>query len=624
MNGVRPGISSQRLRVGDLIVDCGTRQVLREDLELAIPKLSFQLLIALVERAPDLLSTDALAERVWAGRAVSNETITQRVKLLRDALGDDAANPTYVGVVRGEGYRLLVDVREETQSENGPIAAPRARTPARMLLGAGVVAIVVAAWLGLRGDHTESAARPAIAVLPFLNLSEDAENGYFTDGLTEEVIAELSRNPGLRVAGRTSSFAFKDRTPAFSEVGEALSVDHVLEGSVRWENDTARITAQLISAGDGYHLWSETYVHRLDGVFSVQQEIARAVADALSVQLGAEITDASRPEVNGRAYAEFLRGQALFWNHTPETTERAIAAYHRAVALDPEFERAWIGLGYAYGGRSRDPMQTATALASMAEAAQRALTIDPESWEALALRAWVEMSNHEFLQSERTMAQSLARRQSSVQLLDSINCPVACYFQQLGRVTDALAEARRVQEIDPLSPSADVTSWLYLLGRREEAIAEFEVVQQMLPRPYERRTFLRWLALESDDPAQMEMHLVDTPLAGKWGRAEELLPVLARFTEPGVELPRGMRAMFAMYATIHGDDELALILLRQEFLRPGFGAYFLLWHPALKQVRSSGNFVDLITEIGLVDAWRETDRWGDYCRPGPAGVVVCS
>lgn len=607
------------------MVDTGTHQVLRDGRELNVPKLSFQLLLVLAEAAPDMLSTDALAERVWSGRPVSNETITQRVKLLRDALGDDATNPSYIGVVRGEGYRLLVEVRAEPQSILGSAPTPRQPQPGRTLLvGAMAIVIVAATWLTLHGEPSAGADRPAIAVLPFLNLSEDPDRGYFADGLTEEVITELSRNRALRVAGRTSSFAFKNRTPAFSEVGDALDVDHVLEGSVRWDGERARITAQLISVADGYHLWSETFEHRLDDVFSLQQDIARAVANALSVEFGTADAASAPTEVSGRAYAEFLRGQALFWNHTPETTERAIVAYQRAVALEPDFDRAWIGLGYAYGGRSRDPAQTSAALDDMASAARRALEISPDAWEALALQAWVEMSHHEFLEAERSMERAMSRRRGSDLLLDSINCPIACYFQQLGRVSDALAEAHRMQDIDPLSPSADVSTWLYLLGRRDDAIAAFKAAQQLLPRPYERRAFLTWLAMESADPAPMEERLAGTPLAGKWGKPDEMLPALAHFADPSIELPRGSRASGAMYATLHGDDALALTLLRQEFLTPGFGAYFLLWHPVLKRVRRSDGFAELVNGLGMVNAWRSTGHWGDFCRPGPDDTVSCT
>jgi TolB-like protein/DNA-binding winged helix-turn-helix (wHTH) protein len=617
----------ERFAVDDLIVDVGTRQVLRNGAVLALPKLSFEFLMALIHAAPDVVTTEQLAERVWVGRVVGNETITQRVRLLRKSLGDDANEPRYVGLVRGEGYRLLVDVVAAPPGQGASAGRGKpvyARRGAWLIAAAAVSAIAVGwfllAWIG---KEAAPAGSPRIAVLPFVNLSDDPMQEYFADGLTEELINELSHIPNLRVAGRTSSFAFKDRNPAFHEAGEALGVDHILEGSVRWGGGETRVTAQLIAVADGFHLWSETYAFALEDTFAIQEEIARAVVAALSLELGMSDPPRLRPTHSGPAYAHFLRAQALFWNHTPETTERAIDEYLRAVEQDPRFVRAWVGLGFAYGGRSRDPTRTVAALHDMATVAQRALELAPEYWEAHALNAWVQMSYHDFRQAEASMARAIALRGRTPNVQEGSGCPVACYFQQIGRVSDALAEARRIQEIDPIAISADQSSWLYLLGRRDDAIGEYRRVKDMVVRPFHTGQIELWLAMEDPDPSGMNERIARTPLAGKWGKPEEMLVVLDELDRADRILPRGSRAMLAMYATIHGDDALALRLLRQEFMRPGFGAYFLMWHPALRRVRASEGFGEFVTELGLVDAWRETGEWGDFCRARADDAVNC-
>jgi len=623
--------SGERFAALDLIIDAGTHEVFRNGDPLRLPKLSYQLLLALVRAAPNMLSTDALIAEVWGGRVVSNETVTQRVKLLRRALNDHADDPTYIGVVRGEGYRLLVDVTRLPRAEPEPdgIAVLR-RTPLRVglalvALAAGLLAAMIA-WQPIpqqpKTPSPSDRAQPRVAVLPFKNLSDDPQQRYFADGLTEELIGELSRIPALRVAGRSSSFLFEADNASISELSSALSVNYLVEGSVRWDGSDARVSATLVSVADGYQVWSETYVASLDSVFTVQQQIAVAVASALEVEFG--LSQSLNPDnaPSGRAFAQFLRGQALFWNHTPETNELAIEAYQQAVALEPDFVRAWVGLSYAYGGRSRDPALTDTALADMAFAAEHAVALAPESWAAQAVMAWVLMSNHAFAEAERVMAHALALRERSESWYESVNCPVACYFQQLGRVSDALAEARKMQDIDPLSPSADLSIWLYLLGRRDESLDAFARYQALLPRPWEARTFSRWLAMEDDDPAVMEPHLQGTPFAGKWGVPELMLPALSDFTNPELTLPRGSRALLAIYAARHADNELAMRLLAQEYLQPGFGAYFLLWHPLLAAVRATPEFSAFVTRLGLVDAWRSTGQWGDYCREDE-GIVVC-
>ncbi len=617
----------QRFAVGDLTVDAGMHRVAIDRREIKLPKLSFQLLMALVHAAPDMLTTDRIIEIVWSGRVVSNETVTQRVKLLRQAIGDDATSPKYIGVVRGEGYRLLVGVRPLPREPTSDLAGAPSRRGVMVGLGMGLLLVVALAWWwvmsGGAGVFSSRDPAPRLAVLPFLNLSTDADNDPFVDGLTEEIISELSRSPELRVAGRTSSFAFKNRNPSFAELGDALNVDEVLEGSVRWDANSLRITVQLISAADGFHLWSETYVRELDDVFSVQRDIARDVSNALQVELG--VSSASKTgTTNGRAYAHFLRGQALFWNHTREMNERAIGEYLEALKLDSGFVRAWIGLGYAYGARSREVGRTAAALDEMERAAQRASELAPDFWEVAALIAWVQMSRHSFLDAERSMAVAIEMRARDGPITEHINCPVACYFQQIGRVSDALAEALVMQRSDPLSPSAsDAWTWLYLLGRRDEAIDAFRQAEAVGATPFSKRQFQQWFAMENPDPAAMNEELIGTPLTGKWGDPEQLLPLLEPAANPQIPLRRGVRATFAMFAAIHGDDALALRLLRADFLPPGFGAYYLMWHPALRRVRASDGFAQFVTELGLVEAWRKTGNWGDFCSQTPEGRVSC-
>lgn len=624
-----PGAEPRRFALDDLIVDTATHQVYRSGIALNVPRLSFQFLMALARAAPAVVTTEQLADQVWADRVIGNETITQRVKLLRKALADDAAEPRYVGLVRGEGYRLLVDVVLLDSSGSAIGSPPRRRlgwSKAAALLALATVVAGGAFWLARRdldAPRAPAPGSPRLAVLPFLNLSNEPDQEYFVDGLTEEVINELSHLPGLRVAGRTSSFAFKGRTPAFAEVGATLGVDHVLEGSVRREGQALRVTTQLINVPDGFHLWSATYALELDDPFTVQEQIAGSVAEALRIELGAPPPDGLRHPESTRAYTHFLRGQAMFWNQTPESVEHAIDEYRKALALEPGILSAWISLGYAYGGRSRDPNLTESALRDMASAAQHAVSLAPDAWQAHALHAWVRMSRHEFLAAEASMDRALALRERYPNAQDGVDCPVACYYQQIGRVSEAIAEARRVQQYDPLSVSASPAPLLYLLGRREEAMAAYEEFQELTSQPFERFLFDFWLSLERNDPEEMNRRLEGTAVEGLWGQREPMLAALQSVHRANPVLPRGYRASFAAYASIHGDDALAVDLLRDEYLPEGFGAYFLLWQPALRSVRQTRGFVDFLNELGLVDMWRQTGRWGDYCQDAGDGTVTC-
>ena len=187
----------------------------------------------------------------------------------------------------------------------------------------------------------------SIAVLPFVNMSPDADQEYFSDGLSEELINQLAQVKGLRISGRTSCFAFKGKTDDFRLIGNKLGVNHVLEGSVRKAGSRLRITAQLIKCRDGFHLWSATYDRQLDDVFAIQEDVARAVTGALGVTLRlGEQARLPGGTTNLEAYDLFLRARALSNTHGPEAP-RSLDLYRKAVTLDPEFALAWAGLSTA-------------------------------------------------------------------------------------------------------------------------------------------------------------------------------------------------------------------------------------------------------------------------------------
>jgi TolB-like protein/DNA-binding winged helix-turn-helix (wHTH) protein len=262
----------ERYRIADLQVDAATRQIMREGREIELPGLSFDLLLVLARHAPRVLSAEELMELVWPGRVVNLETVAKRVELVRAALGDDSAEPRYVAVVRGHGYRLVAPVRAaaERRVAAQPVAAPPAPSVAapptapatsapsgwqrRTLWAsaalAGVAAVSVFAWLlAERGEPSGALAPPAegpsLAVAPFRSLSDDAADAYFADGITEELRRALATVPRLRVASRTSSAPLRDGAPSLAAIARTLNVDHVLEGSVRRADNRIRVTAQL-------------------------------------------------------------------------------------------------------------------------------------------------------------------------------------------------------------------------------------------------------------------------------------------------------------------------------------------------------------------------------------------
>ncbi len=221
-----------------------------------------------------------------------------------------------------------------------------------------------------------------LAVLPFANLSASAEDGFFADGLTEELLNLLAGIEGLRVTGRTSSFYFKGRNEDLRDIGRKLGVSHILEGSVRRSGERLRVTAQLVSAEDGFHLWSQTYDRELTDVFAIQDEIGRSVADALKIRLATDGPEAPppRPTVNAEAYRLYLVARSKVRERGLENTQSAVRLFDEAATIDPAFAGAHAGKALAltllYGNHGVGDGRTM--LAEAETAARRALELDPK------------------------------------------------------------------------------------------------------------------------------------------------------------------------------------------------------------------------------------------------------
>jgi TolB-like protein len=246
-------------------------------------------------------------------------------------------------------------------------------------------------------DQTQVApaqGRNSIAVLPFTDLSQDHDQEYFSDGMAEEILNALAQVPGLKVAGRTSSFFYKGKNENLQTIGRTLGVAHILEGSVRKQGDRVRITAQLIQASDDSHLWSHEYDGTLSDVFELQERIARAITEQLKLVL--EGGQKARPATNGEAYQQFLRGEYFWHQRGYENLQNAVTAFKAALAIDPDYADAWAGLAQDYAilpeyyvtnpadtGDGPDTTQLAL------DAADHALKLDPQSSAALLARAYI-------------------------------------------------------------------------------------------------------------------------------------------------------------------------------------------------------------------------------------------
>jgi TolB-like protein/Tfp pilus assembly protein PilF len=345
---------------------------------------------------------------------------------------------------------------------------------AAILIVAGIAMVVVGPK---RNGNATSAAAPAaeqasVAVLPFINMSSDKDQDYFGDGITEEILNVLAQLPGLRVPGRTSSFSFKNKDLPISEIARQLNVAHVLEGSVRKSGDKVRITAQLIDARKDEHLWSQSYDRDLSDVFAVQDEIARAIVQALRlrIKLPADTQLVQVATRSGQAHELYLRGLHYWRNRHEDELPRALEQFKAAIEKDPKYAPAYAGLALTYAVL---PLTTSfdrpLAVREGKAAAERALQLDPDNAEAhAALGQIAEELESDWTAAEQHLDQAIA--------LDPANATAHQWRAEVhiikGEHADALKETERAVALDPLNNIVQLVRALALneAGRSDEAI----------------------------------------------------------------------------------------------------------------------------------------------------------
>ena len=307
-------------------------------------------------------------------------------------------------------------------------------------------------------------AENSIAVLPFVNMSEDKANEYFSDGISEELLNLLTKMPQLQVAARTSSFSFKGKQVEVPEIGRQLHVANVLEGSVRKSGDRVRVTAQLIRAGEGFHLWSETYDRKLDDIFKIQDEIAAEVVKQLKVRLLGAAPRVRQTDPKG--YMLYLQAVQLGRQNTPEAFAQSDALYRQVIEIDPSYAPAWRELSRNFTNEADAGMlSNSEGYARAREAGEKALVIDPNYASAHSGLGWIAMANHDFVNAAKHFERSLALDSSDLSVLGNS----AAFLQALGRLEEALAIQQALVRRDPLNVTA-----LYNLGYTQRVMGQFD------------------------------------------------------------------------------------------------------------------------------------------------------
>ncbi len=650
-------------RIGDLLLDAGTQELTRKGSAVPVPRLSFKLLLSLARNAPNVVSTAQLEEEVWSGLVVDKGTINKRVLLLRKALGEDQGEGPYIAVIRGSGYRLDVPVvRIDVEPEKREALSPGwsgfyqrssgvIRTVSYWLLG---TVAVLALFKGFQNEAEESAAvgqaerlasttevpaiydRQSIAILPFVDLSEGHGYQFLGDGIAEEVINLLAGMEGLKVAARTSSFAFRDTTLTATEIADDLRVGNILEGSIRYDGAQIRVTAQLIDTQNGYHVWSQNYDRTFDQVFAVQDDIAVNIAQALKLALSeSEKPDSSKDSTADiEAFTLYLKGRELLNNRIQLRAaglKEAVGYFWKAVKIDPKFARAHAGIAAAYWLLTTyDPSLDQKAYFEQAEAsAQFAIELDPESTDAMGVLASVYAARGEIEQAvaQFQKIQSIGSNDSNIVHWQAVLHMRLGYFRQL------IDELKVAYNRDPLNQHLgwSLAAALNFSGRPVEAATILQTLEDFSLRDYN----LGLTAVYTGDFEQARILL-----RGARMRSGLLPAAYADMVIDALESPEKSSAIAAEIVTATRRGELDKLVGFEALLILGSARAFDLgidplvdfdrtqiftqvWNNWAVEYRQDPRFKEWVEKLGYVDFWRK-HSWPDRCRPTSLTEFECN
>jgi TolB-like protein/DNA-binding winged helix-turn-helix (wHTH) protein len=536
-------IPDERWQVGDLTIDVGGQVVVRNGAPVPLPRLSFKFLMALVRAAPRLVSADELMEQVWTGIFVNSETVTQRAKLLRDALRDDPKHPRYFTVRRGAGYQLIPSpVRLDGSSFSSPAQGAGHNRRVKIALALAVFTLIplggfaITVWPS--GQKAVQSTSLRVAVLPFDNLSSDPSDAYIARSIPEMVLNRLSTVPGLTVISRESALMSPVSAAAARDAGRELKAAFVVKGSIQRTADRLRVTCFLVDTDSGVRLWSERFDWPVQRLYALQDRIADSVAASLEGRTHGrgEFVPQAQMARNPDAYLAYLKGKSLLGRFTVAETNAAADYFEQAVKLDAGFAPAMVAL---FDARMQSADLRRDDLGPVRDRYQpllrKALQIDPDDGEALFAQAmWTD--------GPRAQKAALFRRAAA---LDPSNSRGLTAFAQFlggglnggaydgigdGNVTrdgETGAERKklldRVLAIDPLNPRARFIAIMQRLGELTPEQLEREQVRalQLDPENYalaNRYASRQWMFHgETAEAIERTERIIGTDPQNPWG-----------------------------------------------------------------------------------------------------------
>jgi TolB-like protein/tetratricopeptide (TPR) repeat protein len=582
----------ERYQIGDLTVDTNTGSVARGNNTLSLSPRTFRLLTALARRAPNFVSRQELLETVWPDEFVNDETLSQRVRVLRESLGDLSENPRYVAALRGWGYRLVAPV-ERVEASAASAGAVR-----------------------------------SLAVLPLTNITGDPQLEYFADGMTESLISALAKIGALKVISRTSAMTYKHTAKRAPQIARELGVDAVVEGTVLVANERVRVSAQLVYAATDEHLWAEIYDRDFGDVLALHSELAQGIAREVHAFVTPEET--KRLEKHYRVaptvLEAYLKGTYFLNKFTPPDVDRAIGCFEQAIAGDPLFAEVHSSLAWAYGVRgipagNNYSVETQRQFLAMAgKAAERALRLDQMLAEAHGAMAMVLLFHDWNWQGSRQAVDRALHLEPNSALIHLYHACLAATELDSEKTREAL---RCAIELDPvnlayLSVAEEICYWIrdysqamaYAL-RALDLFPTFPRAHYILARVHEAQGRIEEMIAEyekaglftSSGAAAARQEFQKGGNAGYYRWALEMQlgamgdrPVDGTKTEPRENEQAFFRAR--NYAKL-GDVDNAIKCLEQSFQERDGRMVLLKAYERFDPLRQDPCFQDLMRRVGI-------------------------
>ena len=517
--------------LGDWLIEPSLGRVTGQRSETGITKLEPQVmavLMCLVKQHGQVVSREIIEQQAWPNRVVGYDSLSTAIIKLRKALNDDSKNSRYIETVPKKGYRLIATVGSVGADANANLSdiidtthpaekiQPR-RQRFQLLIIVGLITagfgFILYNKLPYLITNIQIENKNTIAVLPFDNMSEDIQQEYFSDGITADLITDLSKISGLSVIARNSVFAYKDSSIDVRQIGKELAVNYIIEGSVRKNNEKVRISARLIDATSGHNLWAERFDGSLEDVFALQDNVTSKIIAALKLKLSdREQQQLVRKYTNSfEAYDQFLQGWNYFWLYSKESNTLAKEHFNKAIELDPKFARAYANLALSYAYDVLNGWTTAPDdyLKSAEELSQKAISLDDN----LAQVHWA-VGFTALISRQYQLALSESQK---VIDLDPNNADgyglLATVLNYAAKPKDALVYMQKAMHLNPLHPSVYkvIMGEIYFnLHDYNNAVKQFEHALERNPDAQETRLWLTasYAHLDRIDDANWQLELI--------------------------------------------------------------------------------------------------------------------